>query len=75
MKEKFSWLNRHKMIALYLLVLVVWVVYALGCAGWDALGWFILVHFGTLPLAAAVALGTLAGLLLRRKRKKTEGKT
>ena len=38
MKEKFSWLNRHKMIALYLLVLVVWVVYALGCAGWDALG-------------------------------------
>lgn len=38
MKERISWLNRHKMIALYLLALLVWVLYALGCAGWDALG-------------------------------------
>lgn len=38
MKERNSWLNRHKMITLYLLALVLWVVYALGCAGWDALG-------------------------------------
>lgn len=38
MKERISWLNRHKMITLYLLALVVWVVYALDCAGWDALG-------------------------------------
>ena len=52
MKEKFSWLNRHKMIALYLLVLVVWVVYALGCAGWDALGFATgRLHTETLALA------------------------
>ena len=38
MKQKFSWLNRHKMLSLYVLALVLWVVYALVCAGWDALG-------------------------------------
>ena len=38
MKEKISWLNRHKMITMYALALVLWALYALGCAGWDALG-------------------------------------
>lgn len=38
MKQKLSRLNRHKMITMYALALVLWALYALGCAGWDALG-------------------------------------
>lgn len=38
MKQKLSRLNRHKMITLYALTLVLWALYALVCAGWDALG-------------------------------------
>lgn len=52
MKEKISWLNRHKMLTLYLLALAVWVLYALGCAGWDALGFATgRLHTETLALA------------------------
>lgn len=38
MKQKLKWLDQHKMLSLYLLALVLWAVYALACAGWDALG-------------------------------------
>lgn len=52
MKEKISRLNRHKMITLYLLALALWVLYALGCAGWDALGFATgRLHTQTLALA------------------------
>ena len=60
-----------------ILALLVLALTAIGwwrAAGWDTLGWSILVYFGALPLAAAVGLGTLAGLWLRRKRPKTEEK-
>lgn len=59
---------------LALLVLALSAIALWRAAGWDTLGWSILVYFGTLPLAAAVGLGTLAGLLLRRKRDKTNEK-
>ncbi len=38
MKQMISRLNRHKMMTMYALALVLWALYALGCAGWDALG-------------------------------------
>ena len=60
-----------------ILALLVLALTAIGwwrAAGWGTLGWSILVYFGALPLAAAVGLGTLAGLWLRRKRPKTEEK-
>lgn len=52
MKENISRLNRHKMITLYVLALVLWALYALGCAGWDALGFATgRLHTETLALA------------------------
>lgn len=58
-------------LILALLVLALSVISLWRAAGWDTLGWSILVYFGTLPLAAAVGLGTLVGLRLRRRRSKT----
>ena len=59
-------------VILSLLVLALTVIGWRQAKGWDTLGWNILVHFGSLPLAGAVILGTLAGLLLYRKKSKTE---
>lgn len=61
-------------LILALLVLALTGIGLARATGWDTLGWFVLVHFGTAPLAGAVGLGTLAGLLLRRKRDKTNEK-
>ena len=61
-------------LILALLVLALTGIGLARATGWDTLGWSILVHFGTAPLAGAVGLGTLAGLLLRRKRDKTNEK-
>lgn len=59
-------------VILSLLVLALTVIGWRQATGWDTLGWYILVHYGTLPLAGAVILGTLAGLLLYRKKSKAE---
>ena len=59
-------------VILSLLVLALTVIGWRQAKGWDTLGWNILVHFGSLPLAGAVILGTLAGLLLYRKKSKAE---
>lgn len=59
-------------VILSVLLLVLTTLGLRRASGWDTLGWYILVHCGTLPLAGAVILGTLAGLLLRRKKSKTE---
>lgn len=59
-------------VILALLVLALTVIGWRQATGWDTLGWHILVHYGTLPLAGAVILGTLAGLLLYRKKSKAE---
>lgn len=74
-KGKTSFQDRC-LIPLILSVLLL-VLTTLGlrrASGWDTLGWYILVHCGTLPLTGAVGAGTLAGLLLRRKRDKTNEK-
>lgn len=59
-------------VILALLVLALTVIGWRQAAGWDTLGWYILVHYGSLPLAGAVILGALAGLLLHRKKSKAE---
>ena len=61
-------------VILSLLVLALTAIGLWRAKGWDALGWNILLHFGALPLAGAVILGTLAGLWLHRKNSKTEEK-
>lgn len=59
-------------IILSVLLLVLTVIGLRRARGWDALGWNILVHFGTVPLAAAIGIGTLVGLLRWRKQAKKE---
>lgn len=39
MKQRLVWLGRHRMATMYALAAALWVVYALACAGWDALGY------------------------------------
>ena len=38
MKRVFAWAAAHLVAACYLLALALWVLWALGNAGWDALG-------------------------------------
>lgn len=38
MKQRLAFCGRHRMVTAYALALVLWVLYALFCAGWDALG-------------------------------------
>lgn len=52
MKQRLAFCGRHRMITAYALALVLWVVYALFCAGWDALGFATgRLHTETLALA------------------------
>lgn len=57
-------------LILALLVLALTAIGLTRAAGWDSLGWFILVHFGTAPLAGAIGIGTLAGLWRRSRAEK-----
>lgn len=59
-------------IILSVLLLVLTVIGLRRARGWDALGWNILVHFGTVPLAAAIGIGTLVGLFRWRRQAKKE---
>lgn len=59
-------------IILSVLLLVLTVIGLRRAKGWDALGWNILVHFGTVPLAVAIGIGTLVGLLRWSRQEKKE---
>lgn len=59
-------------LILSVLLLVLTVIGLRRAKGWDTLGWYILLHYGTLPLAGAVVLGTLGGLWLHRKESRRE---
>lgn len=59
-------------IILSVLLLVLTVIGLRRASGWDILGWNILVHFGTAPLAAAMGIGTLVGLFRWRRQAKKE---
>lgn len=57
-------------LILALLMLALTVIGLARATGWDTLGWFVLVHFGTAPLVAAIGIGTLAGLWRRSRAEK-----
>lgn len=59
-------------IILSVLLLVLTMIGLRRASGWDTLGWNILVHFGTVPLAAAIGIGTLVGLLRWKHTNKKE---
>ena len=44
MKRVFAWAAAHLVAACYLLALALWALWALGNAGWDALGFAIHVR-------------------------------
>lgn len=64
-------------VILSVLLLVLTIIGLRRASGWDILGWNILVHFGTVPLAAAIGIGTLVGLLRwsRQAKKNASGET
>lgn len=52
MKQRLAFCGRHPMATAYALALALWVLYALFCAGWDALGFATgRLHTQTLALA------------------------
>lgn len=59
-------------VILSVLLLVLTIIGLRRASGWDTLGWNILVHFGTVPLAAAIGIGTLVGLFRWRRQAKKE---
>ena len=58
MKRVFAWAAAHLVAACYLLALALWALWALGNAGWDALG-FATGRLTTVEVPLSFAFGLL----------------